>query len=185
MSASGQSQATQFERKIDTARRDTHCAELRRDGLSYRQIAAVMDMSVSGVHKAIRRAIDAVPVEAVSELRTMEAERLDADLVRLNELDTVAWEILGRNHLVVNEGRIVQHDGAPLVDSGPALTALTVLRANCDARRKNRESYRKLFGLDAPTRRIVEVITEDVLDAEIRRLQEEQAELTADGRPRD
>jgi DNA-binding Lrp family transcriptional regulator len=48
--------------------------------------------------------------------------------------------------------------------------------------RRTSESIRKLLGLDAPTRRIVEVITEDVIDAELRALEAEMAALTGDAR---
>lgn len=51
--------------------------------------------------------------------------------------------------------------------------------------RRLSESIRKMLGLDAPSRRIVEVITEDVIDAELRQLEAEMAELTGDAGPSD
>ena len=66
------------ERNIDTAIRDGKAAQLRRDGLSYRQIAKAMGCSVAGAHDMVRRALREAIREPAEELRTLELERLDA-----------------------------------------------------------------------------------------------------------
>lgn len=58
----------------------------------------------------------------------------------------------------------------------PAIEAWNAIRGWAD--RKAR-----LLGLDAPAQTRVEVITEDVVEAEIARLEAEQAEASASGRP--
>lgn len=149
------------EHTILTAQQDSRAAHLRAEGRTYRQIAEELNVGVSTAYKSVQRAIAAVPVEAVNELRAVECARLDAVIAR-------AWDIVHAEHAVVSYGRIMEG----LQDSAPVLAALNLIRATG-------ESKRKLLGLDAPTRRIVEVITEDVVDAELRQLDAEYAELTA------
>ena len=66
------------ERTIDAAIRDGKAAELRRDGLSYRQIAKAMGCSVAGAHDMVRRALREAVREPADCLRTLELERLDS-----------------------------------------------------------------------------------------------------------
>lgn len=168
---------TQFHRTIDTARKDAHMAELRAQGLNYREIALAMDTAVSTVHRSVQRAIRDVPVEAVGDLRQIHGDQLDADYAKLNYLDEIAAEILTRNHYIVSEGHLVKGpDKTALVDSKPILDALNSLRANAEARRKNRESHRKLFGVDAPTRTEVTVLTPGIVETAIMQLEAEIAE---------
>ncbi len=111
--------------------------------------------------------------EPAAELRALEAARLDMLWRR-------AMLVLSRKHIAVSHGRIIylrepecKHgfedegapvQGEPLLDDGPVLAAIRELR-------QLSESRRKLFGLDAAT--VVQVISDDILDAEIRRLTEE------------
>ena len=76
--------------------------------------------------------------------------------------------VLATKHYATgSSGKVAVHPetGQPLVDDGPVIQAgLALLRVS--------ESRRKLLGLDAPQRARVEVITEDAVEAEIRRLSE-------------
>jgi Sigma-70, region 4 len=147
------------ERDITNAETDEKAARLRAQGCTYPQIAQVMGCTVSTAWKRVQRAIAAVPVEAVGELRAIECQRLDAVIARL-------WGVVHADHPLVSHGR--RWDD--LQDAGPVLQALHgIVRAS--------ESKRKLLGLDAPSRSVVEVITEDVVDAELRRLESEMAAL--------
>lgn len=60
--------------------REVACLELRKSGLSYRAIAAQLNISKSGAHNAIVRALgrlNAKNAEETRDLRMLEAERLD------------------------------------------------------------------------------------------------------------
>jgi hypothetical protein len=65
-------------------------------------------------------------------------------------------------------GRVVIYDGKPLLDDSLVITASNAL----DRVQKRRAA---LLGLDEPAKIRVETITEDAVDAEIRRLTEELA----------
>jgi hypothetical protein len=93
----------------------------------------------------------------VNELRQIECARLDAVIARL-------WDIVWADHPLVSNGRRFDD----LEDAGPVLSALGQIV-------RTAESKRKLLGLDAPSRQTVTVVNEDVVDAEIRRLEQELA----------
>ncbi len=146
------------EHTIEDSINDAQAAHLRAQGLSYRQIAQQVGCDVHTAHDRVARAIAAVPVENVNELREVERARLD-------EMLMVAWREMHRDHVVVQFGKVVRgEDGRPLIDSGAKMAALDRLL------RISRER-RMLMGLDAPARSVIEVITEDTLDAEIRELE--------------
>lgn len=151
-----------FERTIDHAERDAEAARLRSRGKTYRAIASELGMSLGAVHDAVQRAIAAVPVEAVNELRQIECARLDAIIAK-------AWEIVDAHHPVVSNGKLFDD----LDDQAPVLAALALIL-------RTAESKRKLLGLDAPTRRIISVVTEDVVDEDMRRLDAEYEALLAE-----
>lgn len=136
---------------------DTQCARLRAEGLTYPQIAAKQNCSVSTAYTGVQRALAAVPVEAVTALRQIECDRLDQIIAKL-------WDIVGSRHPVVYQGKAIRN----LIDHGPAIQALAQIRLTA-------ESKRKLLGLDAPTKQTITIISEDVIDAEIRRLEDEMA----------
>lgn len=76
--------------------------------------------------------------EGIDELRNREFERLE-------KLGLEALRVLEKDHVVVNSGTVVQHNGRDLIDSGPKLAAVNTLV-------KVSESLRKLLGLDAATK---------------------------------
>lgn len=123
-----------------TAERDGQAAGLRADGRTFQQIADALGYADKGeAWRAVQRAKTAILKEPVERLIQTEAERLD-------ELYAEALEVLARDHVTVSHGRIVCDDtGAPILDDGPKLAAL-------DRLVKIRESYRKLHGLDAPSK---------------------------------
>ena len=129
-----------FERTIDNAVIDTEAARLRASGLTYQQIADRTQTDKGTAYRRVQRAIAAVPVEAVEELRQIELERLDLMLAKVMEKTTST-----------EKGFLFAVDRA---------LAISERRA-------------RLLGLDAPTRQTVTVITQDVLDAEIQRLEAE------------
>lgn len=154
------------ERTLEDAANDAEAARLRTAGLSYREIAAQVGCDVHTAHDRVKRALAAVPVQAVEELRAESDEHLRA-------LMKIAYREATRDHLLVQGGKIVtDDDGQPLVDHAAKLRAVAELRAL-------NESLRKLWGTDPPVKTRLEVITEDVLDEEYRRLTAEMEEREA------
>lgn len=133
-------------RTIAAARRHAEAVRLKAEGLHYRQIAAQMNISVSTAHDYVLKAIAAVPVEAVHELRAIESDRLNAIIADL-------W-------------KIARDDDTDVATRIQAYREL----------RQNSESLRRMFGVDAPVRQTLTVFNEDLFDAEIRRLNELVAE---------
>lgn len=146
------------------------------------------------VREEARRRID----PRVESLRAIEGERLAASLVRLEAglgrldgLTAAAMAVLEREHITVNNGRIITIGDEPLLDDGPVLQAVGQLvriedarRANEESRRRISESLRNLFGLNAPVRTEVQVteVTQEDLElqgmiraAKVKAAAEEQA----------
>lgn len=163
----------QFIRSLDTATKDTLAARLRTSGMSYREIAAKLDYAdESGAHRAVARALAAVPVEAVNELRAIECARLD-------ELTARLWDVLNTRYPLLTAGvELVGSDGRPVADPAPILAVVDrLLRIS--------ERRAKLLGLDAPVR--VQHPTLYQLDAWIAELIEQNpglSELPGDVQPR-
>ncbi|MGW3135909.1 hypothetical protein [Streptomyces sp. NPDC001139] len=124
---------------IDHDERAARAARLKADNpkMGYREIAAAVGYSDPGsAWRAVDKCRKAVLQSAGAELIASEAALLDDQFV-------AAMEILERDHLVVSHGKVIKDDeGHPLLDDGPKLAALREMRAI-------RESYRKLFGVDA------------------------------------
>ncbi|MFE4671105.1 hypothetical protein [Streptomyces sp. NPDC056723] len=149
--------------------------DLKVQGLSFRAIDALTqapDGPTGGHRVSASTAKDMVREEAarrvdpkVDEWRAMELARLDASLERLKGLEDAARRVLQREHITVNNGRIITLDGSPLPDDGPVLAAIDRLIKVEDARQRNSESRRKLLGLDAPAKfdaQVTEVTQQDL-----------------------
>ncbi|MEJ8671875.1 hypothetical protein WKI71_36585 [Streptomyces sp. MS1.AVA.1] len=144
-----------FTRNPDTAANDRRAAELRAQHWTYQRIADHLGYaSKSGAIDAVRRAVRDACATAGRDLINLEVQRLEA------MYDEVLG-ILQRDNPVVSHGRIVKDDaGLPLVDDELKLKAV-------DRALRTRESFRKLLGLDAPSRVSVEA---EQLGREIGRL---------------
>lgn len=145
-----------FVRSMDTVRRDAAAAEYWAEHrCTYQEIADRFGYyDRSEAWRGIQRAKQDVLRPAVEKLIQTEAEQLDA-------LFVAAMEILEREHIMVSHGHVVKDDdGQPILDDGPRLAAVREMR-------QIRESYRKLFGLDAPSRVSVDA---EKLGQEISRL---------------
>lgn len=154
-----------FERTLPRAQRDAQAARLRAQGLTYPAIAAELGYRDK---QAARYAVERALVDTVSEPA---AEVRQLELARLDEALRVAFQVMYTKHLVVSNGLVVRvrainpdtgkRQSVPLIDDGPKLAAI-------DRIVKISERRAKLLGLDAPTK--IEVLTLDVIDAEIARL---------------
>jgi hypothetical protein len=169
--------------------------DLRLEGLSYRAIEAATtdpDGPTGGKRVAYASAKEMVDKEAARRIdpkvdawRAIVVERLEGAHARLERLEAAALVVLERHHITVNNGRIITlADGEPLLDDGPVLAAIDRLAKIEDARLKNNESLRRLFGLDAPTKvdaTVTETTQQDLelqemlRDAKARVAAEEQA----------
>lgn len=154
-----------FRRTESVQLREVEALRLRATGLTLQQVAEATGYATrSSAKRAIDRILADVKFDAVDQYRQLELTRLEAAMAKVTEV------LYGR-HVLVNDGRIVRDDdGNALADHGPNLAAARELR-QLSAR------ISALLGLDAPSRRIVEVITEDVIDAELRALEAEMAAL--------
>jgi hypothetical protein len=130
--------------RVDAADRDARALELRRAGLSYRQIAAQMSVSVGAAWKYVTRGLDRTRREPADALRDLEAERLD-------QLQLEALRVLRRRHFLVQGGEVVTRTNPgtgqveELLDDGPVLAAIRALLAV-------QERRARLLGLDAPAK---------------------------------
>ena len=66
-----------FERSFEDALGMAEAVRLRSKGLTYREIAEVLNINPSSAYRRVSKALAEVPVEAVDELRRIENERLD------------------------------------------------------------------------------------------------------------
>jgi hypothetical protein len=71
-----------YETDIHDMERAADAARLRAMGLSYRQIGNLQGVSNSTAHDRVMKALAAVPVESVSELRAIEVVRIDLLIAR-------------------------------------------------------------------------------------------------------
>jgi hypothetical protein len=126
-----------FAPRLDTAQRDAKAAELRAQNWKLTDIVAELGYhDPSHARQGILRALREVRKAGAEKLLAREAECLDA-------VYEEALEVLQRDHVTVSHGKVIKDDdGNPLLDDGPKLAAI-------DRLVKVRESYRKLFGLDA------------------------------------
>lgn len=145
----------QFTRTLEGAEKDAEAARLHSRGMTLRRIAQQLGYAnESGASKAISRALAAVPVQGVDELRRVQCDQLAY-------LTAKALEVLEATHYAHSQSGnlIVGPDGQYLRDDAPVLNAIDrILRIA--------ERHAKLMGLDAPQRH--EVTTLDYLDAQIR-----------------
>lgn len=123
-------------RDVTTIERDAECTRLRSRGLSYRAIANELGIDVHSAHEGVQRCLAETLTEAATELRQIELERLDT-------LYAAATAVLEREHITVNNGKVIYQGDTPLADDAPVLAAI-------DRLLKISESRRKLLGLDSP-----------------------------------
>ena len=128
--------------------------QLRQDGKTFKQIAAITGLSEQYVYKCFHKVMKVRVDENVAELRKLESNRLD-------HLQDVVMQVLTSFHPLVQQGRVVMtqliqdgnlvfdEEGNPVLvameDQGPKLAAVAKALQIMERRAK-------LFGLDAPTK---------------------------------
>jgi hypothetical protein len=177
----------EYVRTVETAERDAAAARLRSRGRTYAQIAEELGLSGKQVaFDCVQRAIKAIVKEPATEALAIELERLDLDLIRLEELETEARTVMRRNHLTVSHGKVISTANPdtgkeePLLDDGPVLQAIDRLVRIEEARGRNSDRRARLLGLNAPTRvdAIVHEVTQQDLELQ-ELLREAKAKVAA------
>lgn len=163
-------------RRVNVALRRAEAMKMRQAGATSVEIRDKLGYpNVKVVNQDIIRGLGQLAPEPAAELRALELARLDESLRRLEEARQIVLEVLARQHFTVSNGRVVYLGDEPLVDDGPVLQSVDRLVAIETQRERNGARRAKLLGLDAPAK--VEMITDDLIDREIRSLTEQLAEL--------
>ena len=145
-------------RSVETIERDHRAYDLFRRGLSYRQIGAELGVNEKTAWEAVRRA---ARENAVDPLEAMAARQVFLD--RFQDYRRAAQRVLSTRHYVASaqSGKLTYGpDGNPLLDDDPVLRALDRLAKIDDMELRLRDLY-------PAAKSRVEVITEDVIDAEL------------------
>jgi hypothetical protein len=155
--------------RVSARLREARALALRAAGASYRQIGQALGCSENRALRITQRALDRMVREPADQVRQLE-------LARLDQMWVEATKILRRQHLVASGGKVVVHPDTrePLEDDAPVLQAI-------DRLLRIQERRARLLGLDAPAQTRVTVLSEDVIDAEIARLEAELRGLETDG----
>lgn len=158
---------------VENAERDREAALLYRELRNYQQVADRLGYNNKGdAWHAVDRCKKAIRRAGAAPLVADEAAHLD-------ELYAHALDVLERDHVTVSNGKLITiydedaGEEVPLLDDGPKLAAIRELR-------NIRESYRKLYGLDQPSR--VSIDAEN-LGREIGELLDALSESSSDGHP--
>src|SRR3954451_99443 len=151
-----------------TKRRDAEAAKLRVRGRTYQDIADELGYASPGAsHDAVSRSL-------AESVRVPFEQQRELALNQLDQLASEAWTIVQARHCVISAGKVMSVDGEPLSDPKPVLDALAVLI-------RIEERKARLLGLDAPRKSPVAVITEEMVDTEIARLEAQIAAHSAGG----
>ena len=150
-------------REIDTAERDMRAAEMRSRSMTLQQIATELGVSVPSVHRMIQRAFESIPTEGAAQAKANE-------LAKIDRIEAHLLGVMERAHVRIDHGRVIRDDNdVPLLDDAPGVQA-----ANSLLRVQERRA--KLMGYDAPTRQIIQVVPQEVVDAEIIHLEAQLVE---------
>jgi hypothetical protein len=131
-------------------KKDREAARLKAIGHSLEEIAETLNLtdSVTGefdprrAAKAVQRGLTAVYRYTVDEMRLQELQSLD-------EMERHLWQSLRREHVLVQQGRVIMIEGQTVQDERFVLEAL-------DRILKIKERRSKYLGLDAQVRLSVE-----------------------------
>lgn len=151
-------------RTLEDAANDLEAAQMRSRSMTYPQIAAAQGVSLSTAHARVQRAFAAIPTEDVKEAKRIELEKLD-------RIEAHLLSVMERDHIKVDHGKVIYDDesNTRILDDGPGMqAAMSLLRLQ--------ERRARLMGLDAPSRQTVQVITGEMVDEEIARLELQLAE---------
>lgn len=168
--------------RIEVALRRAQALQMRIDGVPVAEIMEQLGYKQHGhFYQDIERALDTYVGRPAEHLRALEVARMDQQLVRYNEMAERVLEVRDREHITVNNGRVITVSAGPgepevpLIDDEPVLRATAQLLAIEDRRADVQLRRSKLLGLNAPAK--VAVITDEALNDELVRTAAEVAEL--------
>lgn len=148
---------------LEDAQNAMQAAEMRSRSMTYPQIAAELGIALSTAYDRVQRGFAQIPTEEAKEAKRLE-------LAKLDRIEAHLLAVMERDHVRIDHGKVIRDDlDQPMLDDGPGVQAAgSLLRVQ--------ERRSRLMGLDAPTRSTVQVITEDLVDEEISRLEMQLAE---------
>jgi hypothetical protein len=140
---------------------DTEAAVLYTTGMTQREVAAEMGCSLSAVSARIKRATDSAKVLPVQSVKQIQLDSLARQ-------KRIVLGVMAQPGLLVSHGRVIfdPNSGSPMVDKD------MILKASAELRRIE-ELVSRLAGTRAPVTHEVREITEDAIDAELRKLVEQ------------
>jgi hypothetical protein len=136
------------------AERRAKVLQLRIEQVPYAEIARQLDISEDVAEADYRRAVEARR-NALDSARTAAVAIEEA---KLDALEQAVWEVLRREHIVVQHGKVIYLKRKPMVDDDP------VLRAT-DRLLKIAERRARLKGHDAPVKVDVRAEVDDEIAA--------------------
>jgi hypothetical protein len=142
---------------VTRAHRHARVIELRRQRLTWEAIGADLGVSKQRAHQLYREAVDAHPVAALAEHRHEEAELIDR---AVRDLLSIATD---------DRETATEKGVRPVVSPRTRVEAWSAIRGWSEHRAR-------LFGLNAPSRSTVDVVTHDSLAEEMQRLAAELGE---------
>lgn len=134
---------------LERSKREARIFELRAQRVSFSKIGEELGITRQRVEQIFQAARDRIPAARLADMRAEEAELADEGIADLLKI--------ARDASVSPRTR---------VEAWQAIRAFS-------------ESKRKLFGVDAPQRKEITVLTDDVIDSAIKKLTEEMEALDA------
>jgi hypothetical protein len=154
-------------RTVAMIEQDKKAAELRSRSWTYQRIADEFGIDVSNAYRSVMRGL--------SEEMTPTEDQIEAKKLELAKLDRIESYLLGvmeREHIRVDHGKVIEIDGAAMLDDGPGVqAALGLLRVMA-----RRTKYR---GFDEPSKQRMEYVAHDSFMEEMQRLEAEVKALEA------
>ncbi|HTJ69214.1 MAG TPA: hypothetical protein VL551_16880 [Actinospica sp.] len=129
------------EERVLIAQRRTRVLAMRVEQRPYREIAAELGITETTARDDYASAVK----ERRSELDAQRDAAIAVEEAKLDAVEQVVWEVLRREHIVIQHGKVVRIGRKPVVDDDPVLRA-------ADRLVKIAERRSKLKGLDAPTK---------------------------------
>jgi len=129
------------EQRVLIAQRRARVLAMRVEQRPYSEIAAALGISEDLAAKDYERAV----TERGAALDAVRLPAVSIEMAKLDAIEQAAWEVLRREHIVIQHGKVVRINRKPVIDDAPVLQAIDrLLRAS--------ERRARLKGLDAPTR---------------------------------
>ena len=123
------------------AQRRTRVLAMRVEQRPYAEIAAALGIPETTARDDYAAAVK----DRHAQLDAQRDTAISIETAKLDALEQAAWEVLRREHITVQHGKVVRINRKPLVDDAPVLQAI-------DRLLKIAERRARLRGLDAPTK---------------------------------